>query len=61
MMVGNSLKSDILPALASGAQATHVPHQLTWALEEAETPRNSDRFHRLDHIGKLPPLLARLR
>jgi putative hydrolase of the HAD superfamily len=60
MMIGNSLKSDILPALEAGAFGAHVPHDITWALEEAATPHWSDRFFRLDHIGKVPQLLARL-
>ncbi|CTQ54145.1 HAD hydrolase [Roseibium album] len=60
MMIGNSLKSDILPALEAGAFGAHVPHDITWALEEADAPHGSDRFFRLDHIGKLPQLLARL-
>ena len=34
-MVGNSLRSDILPALEAGAFAVHVPHELTWAYERA--------------------------
>ena len=36
MMIGNSLRSDILPALAAGAYALHVPHELTWAFEHVE-------------------------
>jgi len=60
MMIGNSLKSDIVPALDAGAFGVHVPYDLTWALEEADEPRGADRFHRLDHIGKVPQLLARL-
>ena len=35
LMVGNSLRSDILPALEAGAFAVHVPHELTWAYERA--------------------------
>ncbi|MBO6891169.1 MAG: HAD hydrolase-like protein [Roseibium sp.] len=60
MMIGNSLKSDILPALEAGAQAAHVPYEITWALEEADTPDETERYFRLDHIGKVPQLLARL-
>ncbi|AQQ02268.1 HAD family hydrolase [Roseibium algicola] len=60
LMIGNSLKSDILPALDAGAYGAHVPYDLTWALEEADEPRGHDRFYRLDHIGKVPQLLARL-
>jgi len=60
LMIGNSLKSDILPALEAGAYGAHVPYELTWALEEADEPRGHDRFYRLDHIGKVRQLLARL-
>lgn len=60
MMVGNSLKSDILPALEAGAYGVHVPYEITWELEEADEPQGEDRFHRVDHIGKVPQLLARL-
>ncbi len=34
MMIGNSLKSDILPVLALGARAIHVPYHTTWIHEE---------------------------
>ncbi len=34
LMVGNSLKSDVLPLLAIGAQAIHIPFHTTWAHEE---------------------------
>lgn len=34
LMIGNSLKSDILPVLAAGGQAIHVPYHTTWAHEE---------------------------
>ncbi len=36
LMVGNSLRSDILPALAIGARAVFVPHPLTWSHEHVE-------------------------
>lgn len=60
LMTGNSVKSDILPALEAGSIGVHVPYAITWGLEQAEAPANHDRFHRLDHIGKLPELLTRL-
>ncbi|SHM75540.1 HAD family hydrolase [Roseibium suaedae] len=60
LMTGNSVKSDILPALEAGSIGVHVPYAITWGLERAEAPANHDRFHRLDHIGKLPELLTRL-
>ncbi|MGX5732679.1 HAD family hydrolase [Bosea thiooxidans] len=53
MMVGNSLKSDILPALEAGAWAVHVPHALTWVLEHAEEPAGHGRFIKLTDLGGL--------
>lgn len=61
MMVGNSLKSDVLPALAAGSWGVHVPHGLTWALERAEPPQDHRRFHVLPDLGGLPALVDSLR
>jgi putative hydrolase of the HAD superfamily len=60
MMVGNSLKSDVLPALAAGAWAVHVPHGITWALEVAEAPLDHPRFRKLSNLGQLPAFVATL-
>jgi putative hydrolase of the HAD superfamily len=60
MMVGNSLKSDVIPALDAGAWGIFVPHDLTWALEHAEEPVGNARFRKLNSIGDLPELIGRL-
>lgn len=60
MMVGNSMKSDIRPALDVGAYAVHVPHGPTWALEHAETPEGHPRFHELPDLGGLMALIEGL-
>jgi putative hydrolase of the HAD superfamily len=60
MMVGNSLKSDIVPAIAAGSWGVHVPHELTWALEHEEAPDNEPRFKRLDHLGELMGLVRQI-
>ena len=60
MMVGNSLKSDILPALAAGAWAVHVPHELTWALEHAEEPVGEGRYRKLVDLGGLDELVREI-
>ncbi len=57
MMVGNSLKSDVLPAIEAESWAVHVPHDLTWALEHADEPAEAPRFRRLRHLGELTALL----
>ena len=60
MMVGNSLKSDVLPVLDVGGWGVHVPHGLTWALEQAETPKGHTRFRQLSDLGALPDLVVHL-
>jgi len=60
MMVGNSLKSDVLPALAAGSFGVHVPHELTWALEHAEAPESAPRFRQVDRLGDVRTILAEI-
>ncbi|MBI1417473.1 MAG: HAD family hydrolase [Limimaricola sp.] len=60
MMVGNSLKSDVLPALEVGAWGTHVPHDLTWDYEHAEPPVDNPKFHRIADLGALPGLIEQI-
>jgi putative hydrolase of the HAD superfamily len=60
LMVGNSLKSDVLPMLAAGGWGAHVPHSQTWALEEAEAPLGDPRFFSLPDLGELPDLVANI-
>jgi putative hydrolase of the HAD superfamily len=57
-MIGNSLKSDILPALQAGAFAAHIPYPLTWALEMAEPPFDHPRFAELPSITDVPGWLS---
>ena len=47
MMVGNSIKSDVAPALEAGSWGVHIPHVLEWELEHAPPPRHHPRFHQL--------------
>ena len=54
VMAGNSMRSDILPALESGAWAAFVPFHLVWAHEAAEAPSDRSRFTELASLGELP-------
>jgi putative hydrolase of the HAD superfamily len=54
VMCGNSMRSDILPALEAGAWAAHVPYPLTWAHEMADAPLGHPRFSELSSISELP-------
>ena len=61
LMVGNSLKSDILPVLALGGSGVHVPYPLVWQHERAEPPPQADgRFFTVANVRELLPLIARL-
>ncbi len=44
LMVGNSLKSDILPVLNVGGYAVHVPYHITWAHEHIEHSIDNEKF-----------------
>jgi putative hydrolase of the HAD superfamily len=56
-MVGNSLRSDVLPALDAGALAAHIPYTLTWAHEAADAPLGHPRFAELASIAEVPSWL----
>ena len=60
MMVGNSLKSDVIPALDAGSWGVHVPQDLEWAFETAAAPTGHHRFHVLKDLGALPALVSQL-
>ena len=56
LMVGNSVRSDILPVLALGAHAVHVPYHLLWDLEQPD--EHNELFTELSSLGELPTLLG---
>ncbi|MBT8280750.1 MAG: HAD family hydrolase [Muriicola sp.] len=53
LMVGNSLKSDVLPILAIGAQAVHVPFHTTWAHEEVDPSTHTNNHLTISGIRDL--------
>jgi putative hydrolase of the HAD superfamily len=61
-MVGNSMRSDILPVLALGGWAAHVPYSATWAHEAAGEvgQEQAGRFFELVALGELPGLIEEL-
>lgn len=54
VMVGNSVRSDVLPVLALGGRAVHVPYLVTWALEHAEPDPDVHDFPVLASLAELP-------
>ncbi|KRS16755.1 HAD family hydrolase [Roseovarius indicus] len=57
MMVGNSLRSDVKPAIEAGGWGVHVPHHLTWEVEHDEPPENAPRYRAIDDLGALASLV----
>ena len=57
LMVGNSLKSDVAPALAIGAWAIHIPFYVTWQLEHTEDMEH-ERLTKIDRIEQLISMLC---
>ncbi len=58
LMLGNSLKSDVLPVLAVGGYAFHIPYHTTWAHEKIEHLVEHVNFRQLEIIADVIPLLA---
>ena len=56
LMVGNSLKSDIAPALAIGASAVHIPFHVTWQLEHFDDIEH-ERLVKISHFNEIISLL----
>lgn len=59
-MVGNSLKSDIVPAIAAGCWGVFIPHELTWTLEHVEAPTHHPRFKQLGGFNELHEFIAKI-
>jgi putative hydrolase of the HAD superfamily len=61
LMVGNSVKSDILPVLELGGRAMHIPFEITWAHEVADAPEDHPAYFTLKNMADLPDLLEKLK
>ena len=57
LMIGNSLRSDVLPVLEVGGHAVHVPYHTTWAHEQIDFEIQHANFHELEALSDLPQLL----
>lgn len=58
VMVGNSLRSDILPVVALGAKAIHVPYYLTWQHEHVDVAIDARTWHEMSDIVAVANWLA---
>jgi putative hydrolase of the HAD superfamily len=53
LMIGNSLKSDVIPILNIGARAVHVPFHTTWAHEEVTVEEQTNNHLTLNTISDI--------
>lgn len=58
LMLGNSIKSDILPVLEIGGYAGHIPYHVTWAHEQHSHTLKHDRFFELSQINSVIDILG---
>jgi putative hydrolase of the HAD superfamily len=57
MMVGNSMRSDVVPIIDAGGWGVHVPHGLVWEIEMAKAPHAAPRYHEVADLAALPDLV----
>ncbi len=61
VMVGNSLRSDILPVIEAGAHAVYVPYAISWIHERVTDEALKDaHYHQIAHLKELPGVLHRM-
>jgi len=58
LMVGNSLKSDIIPVINIGGNAVFIPYHTTWIHENVDEKIDNPRFHEIRKLMDLPSLLS---
>lgn len=57
LMIGNSLKSDVLPVLAVGGHAVHIPYHTTWAHEVVQESVQHSNFRHFENLKDILPEL----
>ncbi|RYE09326.1 MAG: HAD family hydrolase [Hyphomicrobiales bacterium] len=60
MMIGNSMRADVVPAIEAGAWGVHVPSEHVWSLDEQDDPQHAARFRRLPDIAAVVPLVTEI-
>jgi putative hydrolase of the HAD superfamily len=58
LMIGNSMRSDILPVLAIGGHAIHVPFHTTWVHEEVNVDQKSETYYEVSEVKEVIDLLG---
>lgn len=60
LMVGNSMRSDVVPVIEAGGWGVYVPHGLVWDIEHAAPPHGAPRYRSLTNLSGLAALVSEL-
>ncbi|MBK0325813.1 HAD family hydrolase [Rhodobacteraceae bacterium F11138] len=60
LMVGNSMRSDVVPMINAGGWGVHIPHGVEWKIEHAEPPLESPRYRDLNDLSGLARLVGEI-
>ncbi|MEQ1900628.1 MAG: HAD family hydrolase [Devosia sp.] len=60
MMIGNSMRADVVPALAAGAWGVHVPSEHVWSMDVDSDPEDVARFRRFAALSEIVPLVREI-
>lgn len=60
MMVGNSIRSDVVAPIQAGCWGVYVPHGLVWEIEQADIPSTHPRYREIRDLSELPALVRQL-
>ncbi|MGH1493901.1 MAG: HAD family hydrolase [Acidimicrobiales bacterium] len=60
VMVGNSLRSDVLPVIEIGSEGVYIPYGITWGHEKVDCTGVEVSWHQLETISDLPDLVGDL-
>jgi len=58
LMAGNSMKSDVLPAIEAGAWGVYIPHGVNWKIEAADPPDDQEKYREAREFTELPKIIA---
>ncbi len=60
MMIGNSMRADVVPAIAAGAWGVQVPSEYVWSLDLEDDPADAARFRRFEAVASVLPLIEEI-
>lgn len=60
LMMGNSLKSDVLPVLELGGHAIHIPYHITWEHERIEHEIEHENFYQAERISQVVEMIREM-